>query len=52
MDTDESQRQRLVQSAFHALDHNKDGTINARDLLNVYADTFPTPEPGHVALDE
>jgi len=52
MDLDESQRHRLVQSAFHALDHNKDGSINARDLLNVYADTFPSPEPGHVVLDE
>ncbi|KAF9437876.1 hypothetical protein BGZ76_010753 [Entomortierella beljakovae] len=49
---DESQRNRLVQSAFHALDHNKDGSINARDLLNVYADTFPTPAPGHTPLDE
>ncbi|KAK3825409.1 MAG: mitochondrial carrier domain-containing protein [Benniella sp.] len=49
---DESQRHRLVQSAFHALDHNKDGSINARDLLNVYADTFPSPEPGHIVLDE
>ncbi|KAF9177685.1 hypothetical protein BGZ51_008464 [Haplosporangium sp. Z 767] len=52
MDTDESQRHRLVQSAFHALDHNKDGSINARDLLLVYADTFPSPEPGHSPLDE
>ncbi|KAF9415137.1 hypothetical protein BGZ94_000176 [Podila epigama] len=49
---DDSQRHRLVQSAFHALDHNKDGAINARDLLLVYADTFPTPEPGHAVLDE
>ncbi|OAQ26728.1 hypothetical protein K457DRAFT_680979 [Linnemannia elongata AG-77] len=49
---DDSQRHRLVQSAFHALDHNKDGSINARDLLSVYADTFPTPEPGHAQLDE
>ncbi|KAG0058848.1 hypothetical protein BGZ90_004739 [Linnemannia elongata] len=49
---DDSQRHRLVQSAFHALDHNKDGSINARDLLSVYADTFPTPEPGHAPLDE
>ncbi|KAF9170887.1 hypothetical protein BGX20_008376 [Mortierella sp. AD010] len=49
---DESQRNHLVQSAFHALDHNKDGSINARDLLSVYADTFPTPEPGHTPLDE
>ncbi|KAF9954117.1 hypothetical protein BGZ65_004233 [Modicella reniformis] len=52
MDLDDSQRHRLVQSAFHALDHNKDGSINARDLLNVYADTFPSPEPGHAVLDE
>ncbi|KAF9989005.1 hypothetical protein BGZ75_007915 [Mortierella antarctica] len=52
MDMDDSQRHRLVQSAFHALDHNKDGTINARDLLLVYADTFPTPEAGHAPLDE
>ncbi|KAI8357462.1 hypothetical protein B0O80DRAFT_288801 [Mortierella sp. GBAus27b] len=52
MDLDESQRHRLVLSAFHALDHNKDGSINARDLLNVYADTFPSPEPGHAVLDE
>ncbi|KAF9920922.1 hypothetical protein FBU30_009118 [Linnemannia zychae] len=49
---DDSQQHRLVQSAFHALDHNKDGSINARDLLSVYADTFPTPEPGHTPLDE
>ncbi|KAF9347330.1 hypothetical protein BGX26_001184 [Mortierella sp. AD094] len=49
---DESQRNRLVQSAFHALDHNKDGSINARDLLSVYADTFPSPKPGHTPLDE
>ncbi|KAF9108069.1 hypothetical protein BGX27_008497 [Mortierella sp. AM989] len=49
---DESQRHRLVQSAFHALDHNKDGSINARDLLNVYADTFPSPGPGQTPLDE
>ncbi|KAG0251982.1 hypothetical protein BG011_007283 [Mortierella polycephala] len=52
MDMDESQRQRLVQSAFHALDHNKDGSINAGDLLLVYADAFPSPEPGHFPLDE
>ncbi|KAG0207495.1 hypothetical protein BGX28_001272 [Mortierella sp. GBA30] len=52
MDMDDSQRHHLVQSAFHALDHNKDGSINARDLLLVYADTFPTPEPGHAPLDE
>ncbi|CAO3572206.1 unnamed protein product [Mortierella alpina] len=52
MDMDDSQRHRLVQSAFHALDHNKDGSINARDLLLVYADTFPTPESGHAPLDE
>ncbi|KAF8929230.1 hypothetical protein BGZ58_009091 [Dissophora ornata] len=52
MDMDDSQRHHLVQSAFHALDHNKDGSINARDLLNVYADTFPSPEPGHAILDE
>ncbi|KAG0280636.1 hypothetical protein BGZ95_009377 [Linnemannia exigua] len=49
---DDSQRHHLVQSAFHALDHNKDGSINARDLLSVYADTFPTPQPGHTPLDE
>ncbi|KAF9331521.1 hypothetical protein BG006_005601 [Podila minutissima] len=52
VDMDDAQRQHLVQSAFHALDHNKDGSINARDLLLVYADTFPTPEPGHAVLDE
>ncbi|KAF9584201.1 hypothetical protein BGW38_007253 [Lunasporangiospora selenospora] len=52
MDTDDAQRHQLVKSAFHALDHNKDGAINARDLLLVYADTFPSPEPGHAVLDE
>ncbi|KAF9950532.1 hypothetical protein BGZ70_001323 [Mortierella alpina] len=52
MDMDDAQRHRLVQSAFHALDHNKDGSINARDLLLVYADTFPTPESGHAPIDE
>lgn len=52
VDMDDAQRQHLVQSAFHALDYNKDGSINARDLLLVYADTFPTPEPGHAVLDE
>ncbi|KAF9896753.1 hypothetical protein BX616_006820, partial [Lobosporangium transversale] len=51
MAMDDSQRHRLVQSAFDALDHNKDGSINARDLLNVYADTFPS-ESEHTPLDE
>ncbi|GJJ69091.1 solute carrier family 25 (mitochondrial phosphate transporter), member 23/24/25/41 [Entomortierella parvispora] len=49
---DDSKHHSFVQSAFNALDHNNDGAINAKDLLSVYAATFPVPEPGHAALDE
>ncbi|KAF9975568.1 hypothetical protein BGZ73_000781 [Actinomortierella ambigua] len=52
MDKDKTTQKTLVESAFDALDHNKDGSINARDLLQVYADTFPAPEAGQTALDE
>ncbi|KAG0226501.1 hypothetical protein BGW42_003600 [Actinomortierella wolfii] len=52
MDKDKITQKTLVKSAFDALDHNKDGSINARDLLHVYADTFPVPESGQAVLDE
>ncbi|KAF9159628.1 hypothetical protein DFQ26_006331 [Actinomortierella ambigua] len=52
MDKDKATQKTLVESAFDALDHNKDGSINARDLLQVYADTFPAPDSGQTVLDE